>query len=144
MEKSEQINKEVSELKQKYNSLIQKLDAIEKENIHREHSIKQTENNFEVISNNIKDLMEKIDLMVEDKEANKTFNNVRKSSFSFMNMIKTPMRRITVTTMRTLFTMADYASEKSALAREGLEDIVAEAQTESKKKRPTMMPSKQC
>ena len=143
MENSEQISQEINELKQKYESLIQKLDDIEKENIHKEHSIKQTENNFEVINNNMRELMDKIDLMVEDKETSKMFNNVRKNSFSMMNMITTPMKKITISTMRTLFTMADYASEKAAYAREGLEDIVAEAQYESKKKRSTMMPSEQ-
>ena len=143
MENSEQIVQEINELKQKYETIIQKLDGIEKENIHNEHSIKQTENNFEVINNNIKELMEKIDLMVEDKETNKFFNNVRKNSFSMMNMITAPMKKMTISTMRTLFTMADYASERAASAREGFEDIMAEAQYESKKKRSTMMPSEQ-
>ena len=143
MENSEQIVQEINELKQKYETIIQKLDGIEKENIHKEHTIKQAENNFEVINNNMKELMEKIDLMVEDKETNKMFNNVRKNSFSMMNMITSPMKKITVSTMRTLFTMADYASEKAAYAKEGLEDIVAEAKYESSKKRSTMMPSEQ-
>ena len=143
MENLEQIGQEINELKQKYETIIQKLDGIEKENIHKEHTIKQAENNFEVINNNMKELMEKIDLMVEDKETNKMFNNVRKNSFSMMNMITTPMKKITVSTMRTLFTMADYASEKVAYAQEGLEDIVAEAKYESTKKRSTMMPSEQ-
>ena len=143
MENSEQIGQEINELKQKYESLIQKLDDIQKENTLRENSIKQTENNFDVINNNMKVLMDKIDLMVEDKETSKMFNNVRKNNFSMMNMITAPMKKITISTMRTLFTMADYASEKAASAREGLEDIMAEAQYESKKKRSTMMPSEQ-
>ena len=144
MEKSEQINQEISELKQKYESLIQKVDSIEKENTHREHSIKQAENNFEVINNNIRELVKKIDFMVEDKKTNKMSNKIRKSNFSLMNMIKTPMKRITISTMRTFLTMANYASEKAAYARESLEDIAAEAKYESKKKRPTTMPSEQC
>ena len=143
MENSEQIVQEINELKQKYETIIQKLDNIEKENMHKEHTIKQAENNFEVINNNMKELMEKIDLMVEDKETSKMFNNVRKNNSSMINMITTPMKIITISTMRTLFTMADYASEKAAYAREGLEDIIAEAQYESKKKRSTMMPSEQ-
>jgi hypothetical protein len=144
MEKSEQINQEVSELKQKYDSLIQKVAAIEKQNTHRGHSIKQTENNFEVINNNLRELVKKIDLMVEDKETNKMSNKIRKNNFSLMNMIKTPIKRIAISTMRTLFTMADYASEKASSTRESLEDIAAEAQYESKKKRQPMMPSEQC
>jgi len=91
MENSEQIVQEINELKQKYETIIQKLDGIEKENIHKEHTIKQAENNFEVINNNMKELMEKMDSMLEDKETNKMFNNVRKNSFSMMNMITSPM-----------------------------------------------------
>jgi predicted nuclease with TOPRIM domain len=143
MENTEQIGQEVNELKQKYESLIQKLDDIQKENTLREHSIKQTENNFDVINHNMKALMDKIDLMVEDKETSKMFNNGRKNNFSMMNMITAPMKRMTISTMRTLFTMADYASEMAASAREGLEDIMAEAQYESKKKKSTMMPNEQ-
>jgi predicted nuclease with TOPRIM domain len=143
MENNEQLNQEVNELKGKYESLMQKLDNIEKENTNRENNIKQIENNFEVINNNIRELMNKIDSIVEDKETNKMFSSFRKGDSSFTNMIKMPMRKVTVNTMRTIFSMADYASEKLAFAREGLEDIVAEAQYENKKRRSSMMPSEQ-
>jgi predicted nuclease with TOPRIM domain len=143
MENSEQLNKEVNELKGKYESLMEKLVNIEKESANKENNIKQMENNFEVINNNIKELMNKIDSMVEDREASKMFNNFRMNNSSFMNMIRMPMRKATISTMRTIFSLADYASEKMAYAREGLEDIVAEAQYENKKRRSTMMPSEQ-
>ncbi|MDR3597415.1 hypothetical protein [Clostridium sp.] len=136
MENPEQINQQFTELKEKYESLIQRLDNIEKESTNRE-------NDFQAINNNIKELMAKIDSMVEYKETSKLFNSGRKSSSSFMNMITTPMRKITVGTMRTIFSMADYASERVSCAREGIEDIVAEAQYENKKRRSTMMPSAQ-
>ncbi|AGX44357.1 hypothetical protein [Clostridium saccharobutylicum] len=139
MENIEQMSQEINELKQKYDSIIQKLDTIEKENQNKEVYIKQTQNNFETINNTMKELMEKINSMVEDKEANKMFNNSNKSDFSFKDRIASPMKKFTIKTIGTVFTMADYASEKMSYAKESLEDIVAEAQYESKKKRATVM-----
>ncbi|WP_297428277.1 hypothetical protein [Clostridium sp.] len=143
MENSENLNQEFNELKEKYNSLIQKVDNLEMENSHRENSVKQMENNFEVINNNIKELMEKIDSIIEDKETSKMFSSVRRSNSSIMNMITMPMRKATVNTMRAIFSVADFASEKVATARENLEDIVAEAQYENKKRRSSMITSEQ-
>ncbi|OOM78939.1 hypothetical protein [Clostridium sp. BL-8] len=139
MEEIEELNQEINGLKGKYDSLLQKLDSIEKENAQKENNIKQMENNFTVINNNLKELMEKIDSVIEEKETTKMFSNTRKNNFSFMNMVASPMRKATVGTMRAVFSMTDYASEKVAHAREGLEDIVAEAQYENKKRRSTMM-----
>jgi predicted nuclease with TOPRIM domain len=143
MEKSEEISQEINELKGKYDSLIQKLDSIEKENTQKENNIKQMENNFTVINNNLKELMAKIDSIIEEKETNQMFDSSKRRDFSLMNMVTKPMRKATVGTMRALFTMTDYASEKVAHAREGLEDIVAEAQYENQKRRSNIMPNTQ-
>lgn len=143
MENSNELTQEINELRGKYESLIQKLDNIEKESTQRENNIKQMESNFEVINNNLKELMNKIDSMVEDRETGKMFSNFRKENSSFMDMITKPMRKATVSTMSTIFSITDYASEKMAYARENLEDIVAEAQYENRKRKSTMMPIEQ-
>ena len=135
MEKSEEIYQEINELKKQYESLIQRFDNLEKENT-------QKDNNFASVNNSLKELMGKIDSIIEEKETTKMFN-VGKRDFSFMNIITTPMRKATVGTMRAVLSMTDFASEKVAHAREGLEDIVAEAQYENQKRRPSMMPNTQ-
>lgn len=143
MENLEQLNKDFDELRGKYASINQKLDNIQKENTTREHSIQQLENNFQVINNNIKELMVKIDSMIEEKENHKIFDSDKRNDFSVMNIIRMPMRTVTVNTMRTIFTMVDYAYEKVACVKEGLDDIITEAQSESKKRKPTMVPVEQ-
>lgn len=135
MERSEEIYQEINELKKQYESLIQRFDNLEKDNT-------QKENNFSDVNNTLKELMGKIDSIIEEKETNKMFNTKR-SDFSLMNMITTPMRKATIGTMRAVLSMTDFASEKVAHAREGLEDIVAEAQYENQKRRSSMMPNPQ-
>lgn len=144
MENQEKFNNEIIDLKQKYETIIKRLDVIEKESTETENSIKKIENNFSLMNNNFKELMGKIDTIIEDKEVNKMFNNVKRGSFSLMGMISRPMRRLAVGTMRSMFSVADFASEKVSYAREGVEDMVAEAQYESKKRRSNMMPNEQC
>lgn len=142
MENLEQINKDFNELKGKYESIIEKLDVIQKENVQREHTIQQLENNFQVTNNNIKELMSRMDSMLEEKETHNVFNRKR-SNFSIMNVMRMPMRKMTINTMRTIFTIADIAYEKVSCVKEGFEDIITEAQSESKKRRSSMIPSEQ-
>lgn len=109
---------DLNDLRQKYDSVIKKLDSIEKENSTKDLSIKRIE-------------------------------KTSKASFSFMNMMTRPLKKVTISAMSSLFTIADYASEKAACARESMEDIIAEAQYQSRKKQaammtPPMLPDKQC
>ena len=92
--------------------------------------------------------MKKLDFMVEDRESNRMFDKVNRHSFSLRKMITKPMRKLAVGTMSAVFSAADYTSEKLSYAREGVEDMVAEAQYNSKRRRANMMsdmePSGQC
>lgn len=144
MENLEKLSQEVHDLKQKYETVIKKLDGIEKENAHRENSIKRIENSFDVMNNNFRELMDKIDVIVEDRETHKMFNQGKRSNFSLINMIKRPIRKLTVGTISSIFAITEYASEKAACTREGLEDIIAEAKYESQKKRVTLAHNEQC
>lgn len=141
MEFEERINHEISELKKKYESVSKKVDAIEKETKETENSIKKIENGFANMNNNFEEIMKKLDSISDDKEANKMFNNAKKNNgkFSMKGMIMRPMRKLVVGTMSTIFSVADYTSEKFSYAREGMEDMMAEAHYNSKVKKPNMM-----
>jgi len=140
LEKEVNFNDEVDDLKKKYNSLVKKIDAIEKESKNTENSIKKIENSVGTMNNNFEALMNKLDNIVEDKEASKMFKKEKKSEFSLKNMITRPMRMLAVGTFSTIFTIVDYTSETVSSAREGMEDILAEAQYNRKKRRSNMMP----
>lgn len=142
MENLEQISKDFDELKGKYESIIEKLDGIQKENVQREHTIQQLENSFQVINSNIKELMSRMDSMLEEKENHNLFSRKRRR-FSIMKVIRMPMRKMTIHTMRTIFTIADIAYDKVSSVREELDDIITEAQCESKKRRSSMVPNRQ-
>ncbi len=135
----EKIIQEINTLRDKYETLSKKVDRIEKESKNTENSIKRIENSMGMMNNHFEELMKKLDNIVEDKESNKMFNEERKSNFSLKGMLTRPIRKLVVGTMSSVFSLADYASEKAAYAREGMEDIIAEAQYKSKLRKADMM-----
>ncbi len=148
MENEEKISQEINDLKKKYEAVMKKIDAIEKESKETANSINRIENSVGTMNNNFEELMKKLDFMVEDRESNRMFGKVNRHSFSLKKMITKPMRKLAVGTMSAVFSAADYTSEKLSYAREGVEDMVAEAQYNSKRRRANMMsdmePSGQC
>lgn len=138
MDKEIKISDEIDELRKKYDMLVKKIDAIEKESKNTENSIKKIENSVGTMNNNFEALMSKLDIIVEDKEASKMFKKEKRSGFSLKNMITKPMRMLAVGTFSSIFTIADYTSEAFSGAREGMEDILAEAQYNRKKRKSNM------
>lgn len=129
---------EIEDLYKKYDSLNKKVEQIEKEHRNTENSMKRIENSVESMSTNFEQLMKKLDSVMELKEAGKMFQKDLGKNLSFHRMVKQPMRKLAVGTMSTVFQISSYASEKISGAREGLEDMVAEAQYNSRKKIQTM------
>lgn len=131
-------SKEIDDLYKKYESLSKKVEMIEKENRNTENSMKRIEDSVGTMNTNFDTLMKKLDSIMEDKEAGRMFQKDMGKNISFNNMIKRPMRKLAVGTMSTVFQISSYASEKLSGAREGMEDIVAEAQYKSKKRMGNM------
>jgi predicted nuclease with TOPRIM domain len=139
MENEERVNQEINDLKKKYEEVIKKIDKIEKESKDTANSISRIENSVGTMNSNFEELMKKLDSVVEDRESDKMFDNVKRSGISLKKMITGPIRKLAVCTISSVFCIADYASEKFSYAREGVEDIIAEAQYNSKKRRSSMM-----
>ncbi len=139
MENEEKLTQEINDLKKKYETVMKKVEAIEKESRETAKSINRIENSVGTMNNNFEELMKKLDSVVEDRESDKMFDNTKRSGFSLKKMITKPMRKLAVGTISTMFTLADYTSEKFSYAREGVEDMIAEAQYNSKKRKSNMM-----
>jgi|GEM_PF-991979 len=133
----ENIIKELKELRAQFISLEKELHSI-KENDSKITKLKENievmQNEFKVMNKNlheisqmsasIKELNEKINMLAEDSKC--------KRERQEMGSI---FRRAAVKTVGSFLTVSDIAIEKASLAKEGIEDIVAEAQYENTKKR---------
>ncbi|WP_010234187.1 hypothetical protein [Clostridium arbusti] len=113
-------------------SLQEKYDNLSKE----VQSLKTICSSFEDINKNIADIRERLDRLVlgSDTDTRTNFNRIRMNS-SLKNLIGNPLRRLAVGTLSGMYTVADKALESVYSIKENAEDIFAEAQYESKKKR---------
>ena len=135
MENEEKMNQEISNLKKKYDAVIQRIDHLEKENKETSDSMKRIESGFSMMNNNFDELMKKLDTIVEDKEVNNMFHDSKKSNMSLKSLVTKPMRKLAVGAMSAVFCITDYTSEKMSYAREGMEDMIAEAHYKSRAKK---------
>lgn len=132
----EQLQQEIDELKQKYDTLLKDVKSLE----NNKNNMKDiVENSYEVVQNvskNVENVMNELNNLKKDYENNTPNNMVNedKMNFSMKSMFINPLRKIAVGTMQTAFLMMDKSMEGMSNAKEGFEDIVAEAQYQNKKK----------
>jgi len=131
-----QLQEEIDELRQKYDTLLAEVKCLED----NKNSMKDiVGNSYEVVQNvskNVENVMIELNNLKKNYE-NSTSNNMvneDKMKFSMKNMFINPLRKIAVGTMQSAFLMMDKTVEGMSNAKEGFEDIVAEAQYQNKKK----------
>jgi len=132
----DKLQQEINDLKQKYDTLLKDVKCLEDS----KNNMKVTvENSYEVVQNvskNVENVMNELNNLKKEYE-NSTSNNMvneHKMNFSMKNMFTNPLRKIAVGTIQSAFLMIDKTMEGMSNAKEGFEDIVAEAQYQNKKK----------
>ena len=132
----DQLQQEIDELRQKYDTLLKDVKCLE-DNKNNMKGI--VENSYEVVQNvskNVENIMNELNNLKKDYENTASSNmfNENKMKFSMKSMFINPLRKIAVGTMQSAFLMMDKTVEGMSNAKEGFEDIVAEAQYQNKKK----------
>ena len=133
----DKLQMEINELSKKYEALLKDVKCLEDS----KNSMKNiVENSYEVVQNvskNVENVMNDLNNMKNDYKNNVTSNikNDEKMKFPMKEMFINPLRKIAIGTMQTAFLMMDKTVEGMSNAKEGFEDIVAEAQYQNKKKR---------
>ena len=127
---------EINELKQKYDDLVKDVKCLE-DNKSNMKSI--VENSYEVVQNiskNVENVMNELNAFKENYENSESNNmiNEDKMKVSMRDMFINPLRKIAVGSMQSAFMVIDKTMEGMSNAKEGFEDIVAEAQYQNKKK----------
>ncbi len=132
----DQLQQDIDELKQKYDTLLKDVKCLEDNKNNMNDIVK---NSYEVIQNvskNLENVMNELNSLKKNYEntASNTTSNENIMNFSMKKMFINPLRKIAVGTIQSAFIMMDKTMEGMSNAKEGFEDIVAEAQYQNKKK----------
>ena len=130
------LQQEINELKQKYDALLNDVKCLED---NKSNMKSMVENSYEVVQNiskNVENVMNELNAFKENYENTESNNmiNEDKMKLSMRDMVINPLRKIAVGTMQSAFMVIDKTMEGMSNAKEGFEDIVAEAQYQNKKK----------
>ena len=144
---SEQVNEQqlkkmqedLKDMQTKYTGLVNDMKGLKAGQAGMQENITVLNGHYEKISGNMEMIMCKLDSISEDAQKNMMGKMMRQKQGVMSRMIKNPLRKLAVGTIGTLMSMGDYAAEKASNAKEGLEDIVAEANYNNKKRRSTRM-----
>ena len=132
----DKLQNEINELRQKYDTLLKDVKCLED---NKNNMKEKVENSYEAVQNiseNIENVMNELNNLKSEYE-NRVSNNIdneEKMNFSMKKMFINPLRKIAVGTIQSAFLMMDKTMEGMSNAKEGFEDIVAEAQYQNKKK----------
>lgn len=133
---NQKFEKEINELKQKYDTLIKEVKSLGDTKDNMKNIVESSYEVVQGLSKNVENVMNELNNLKSDYEKN-TYNSMiakDKMKFSMKDMFIIPLRKIAVGTMQSAFLVVDKTMEGISNAKEGFEDIVAEAQYQNKKK----------
>ena len=130
-----ELQQEINELKQKYDKLFKDIKCLEDNKNNMKSIVK---NSYEVVQNvskNIENVTNELNNLKKEYENTTSSNMINKDkmNFSIKTMFVSHLRKIAVGTIQSAFLIADKTVEEMSNAKEGIEDIVAEAQYQNKK-----------
>jgi len=129
MNNKDEFQQEIEELKQKYETLFNEVRSLKDNKRDMEELVQSVNKNVENVMNELNDLKNDYDI-----NTSQNIGNDDKIKYSMKEMLVVPLRKIAVGTMQSAFLMMDKTVEGVSNAKEGLEDIIAEAQYQNKKK----------
>jgi hypothetical protein len=88
--------------------------------------------NLEKINSSLEEMMEKLGAISEANQKSAVEDMLHKGGGFFSELVGKPLRKLAVGTVGTVMMVGEFAAEKLAYAREGMEDIVAEASYNNK------------
>jgi len=133
---NEKFQREINELKQKYDTLLKEVKGIEDTKNNMKDVIQSSYEVVQGLSKNVENVMNELNNLKSDLKNNTTMNinNENSKKFSMKEMFVNPFRKIAVGTLQSAFLVMDKTIEGMSNAKEGFEDMVAEAQYQNKKK----------
>ncbi|MBV7275496.1 hypothetical protein I6U48_21570 [Clostridium sp. PL3] len=126
---------ELHNLKEGYSKTNEQIQELQSSKHDMESNIKTISDNFNQVNKNIEDILYKLNGI---SEMNKALEDER-INFSVKKMLINPLRKLTVGAVSSVLSVVDKTSELTCGVKEGLEDMVAEAQYQHKRKQMARM-----
>lgn len=120
-------------LEEKYENLNKEIKSLENIKVNMEENIKTMHSDFQNINKNIGCILEKLDNTDFNSEGKRKDHH--RSSISLKSLIGRPLRKLAVGALSGIYIVADKAAEGVCDVKENAEDILAEAQYKSRKRK---------
>jgi predicted nuclease with TOPRIM domain len=129
------IQSDIKEVQSKYNAISEDVKSLKTGQSSLQEHMGMINSNLEKMSKNVEDMMNRLGSIMEEQQKSAVEEMIHKKGGMLSALIKKPLRRLAVGTVGMALAVGDFTAEKFANAREGLEDIVAEANYNRKMKR---------
>lgn len=139
-ELQKKMQQELDSLQEKYSKMSEQIQDLQNDKFDLNNNMKTMNDSFQQVSKNVEDILFKLDnLQGIDKNLFDDDIVDRKMNISMKKTFLNPLRKLAVGTISSVLSVADKTTEVTCGFKEGLEDIVAEAQYQRKKRQMAAM-----
>ncbi|MCI1944805.1 hypothetical protein [Clostridium luticellarii] len=138
-ELQKKMQQKLDTLEQKYSQISTEMKKLQDDKSDLKNSIKTMNDRFEHVNKNVEDILAKLDNISENNRGLDDDAEGEKTDFLARKAIFSPLRKLTVGAVGSVLAVIDKTAELACGAKEGFEDIVAEAQYQRKRKRKVSM-----
>lgn len=129
------MQQEMKELQTKYAAISGDVKELKNNQAGIQQNMSMVCNSVEKMSGNLEEMMSKLNVITGNHEKSLVEEMMGKKKGLFSKLVKRPIRKLAVGTLSTAMSVGDFAVERVANAKEGMEDLVAEAQYKKRIKR---------
>lgn len=131
------IREEMRLMEDKLKTLSEEIEKLSNSQNSLKTTVDSANTSFQGISNNLNDMMTKVNKLYEQSETSMMDRilNQRVGNMSMMGMLGSTTKKLAIGVVSAGMIFSDIAMESLSSAREGLEDIVAEAQYMNRKRK---------
>lgn len=122
-------------LEQKYSQVNTQMKKLQDDRSDLKNNIKSMNDKFQQVNKNVENILSKLD----DIDKNDRNFSENMGNFSVRKTLCAPLRKMTIGVVGSVLAVADKTTELACGAKEGFEDIVAEAQYQRKRKHKASM-----
>jgi chromosome segregation ATPase len=128
------LEERLNALEEKFNKMNTEVDGLKNERSELKENIKSMQDSFQTVNKNVETILSRL----EDMTSRQNGSMMNGMTPGMMKMMRRPMRKLFVGTVSSVMTVTSVLTEAVSHMKEGMEDIMAEAQYEQKKKHMSM------
>lgn len=126
------VQDDVKTLHQEYKAISSDVKSLNSSQTALQGNVDTICSNMEKISKNVEEMMKQLQVISEEHQKLAVENMLHHKSGHVSAAVKKTLRKLAVGTVTGAMILGEYSAEKLACAREGLEDIIAEANYNNK------------